>query len=73
MNAEELKEKCRYIRRLIIEEIGTLGVGHVGGSLSAVEALVALYYVHMNIDPDDPKKVRKGRYGKLPCLPPIHN
>lgn len=62
MNAEELKEKCRYIRRLIIEEIGTLGVGHVGGSLSAVEALVALYYVHMNIDPDDPKKEKRDRF-----------
>lgn len=62
MNAEELKEKCRYIRRLIIEEIGTLGVGHVGGSLSAVEALVALYYVHMNIDQDDPKKEKRDRF-----------
>lgn len=29
-----LQDKCRHIRRLIINEIGKLGVGHVGGCLS---------------------------------------
>lgn len=58
----ELEMKCRHIRRLIIEEIGTLGVGHLGGSLSAVEALVALYYIHMNIDPSNPQKEGRDRF-----------
>lgn len=53
------KNKCIDVRKNILTEIGTLGVGHIGGSLSIVETLVMLYYKHMNIDPADPKK--KGR------------
>ena len=52
----DFNSKCIEIRRNILTEIGTLGVGHIGGSLSIVETLVMLYYKHMNIDPADPKK-----------------
>lgn len=62
MDTRKLKEKCRSIRRLIIEEIGELGVGHVGGSLSIVETLVALYYVHMNVDPSKPTQEGRDRF-----------
>lgn len=47
----DYKLKCNMVRRDIVTCIGTLGVGHIGGSLSIVEALVALYYKHMNVDP----------------------
>jgi transketolase len=57
-----LEEKCRHIRRLIINEIGKLGVGHVGGSLSIVEALVVLYYKVMNIDPENPQLEGRDRF-----------
>lgn len=56
-----LKEKCIEIRKSILTEIGTLGVGHLGGSLSIVELLVTLYNNHMNIDPKDPKKEGRDR------------
>ncbi|GHT84769.1 transketolase [Bacteroidia bacterium] len=59
---QELQDKCRHIRYLIIEEIGKLGVGHLGGSMSAVEALVILYYKHMNIDPQNPKLEGRDRF-----------
>lgn len=59
---EFLSEKSRYIRKLIIEEIGKLGVGHIGGSLSIVEALVVLYYKVMNIDPKNPKMPERDRF-----------
>ncbi len=52
---EMLESKSKEIRKLIIHEIATLGVGHVGGCLSAVEAMVCLYYRAMNIDPKNPK------------------
>ena len=39
-----LNDKADDIRKLIIEMIGRLGVGHVGGSLSIVELLTVLYY-----------------------------
>lgn len=57
-----LNDKSRHIRRLIIDEIGKLGVGHVGGSLSVVETLVVLYYKEMNIDPTNPKMEGRDRF-----------
>lgn len=58
----DLQNKSRHIRRLIIDEIGKLGVGHVGGSLSVVEALVVLYYKEMNINPTNPKMEGRDRF-----------
>ena len=65
MDAAEKKAldaKCREIRYLIVDTIGTVGTGHVGGSLSVVEALVTLYYKHMNIDPKNPKMQGRDRF-----------
>lgn len=53
--------KCNEIRKSILTEIGTLGVGHIGGSLSMVELLTVLYYKHMNVDPTNPKKEGRDR------------
>lgn len=57
----DLSLKCNDIRKNILTEIGTLGVGHIGGSLSIVELLVTLYYKHMNIDPGNPQKEGRDR------------
>lgn len=56
-----LDNKCKEIRKLILKEIGTLGVGHIGGSLSMVELLVVLYEKHMKIDPKNPKMEGRDR------------
>ncbi len=55
------KIKCNEIRKNILTQIGTLGVGHIGGSLSIVELLAVLYNKHMNIDPENPKKEGRDR------------
>jgi len=52
---KELEKKANEIRCLTIEMIGKLGVGHVGGSLSIIEALTTLYQNHMRVDPGNPK------------------
>jgi transketolase len=52
----ELKEIAREIRRLTIDEIGFLGVGHIGGAMSVVELLALLYEEHLRIDPAEPRK-----------------
>lgn len=57
-----LQEKAREIRRLTVKMIGNLGVGHIGGSASIIDALVVLYYKVMNIDPKDPKKESRDRF-----------
>lgn len=59
---QELGGKCREIRYSLMDMIGHLGVGHVGGSLSIVEALVTVYYKHMRIDPQNPKKEGRDRF-----------
>ena len=57
-----LNQKCKRVRYLTIDEIGELGVGHAGGSMSMVEALVVLYYKQMNIDPKNPKMEGRDRF-----------
>lgn len=56
-----LELKCTEVRENILTEIGELGVGHLGGSLSMVELLVTLYYKHMNVDPKNPQKAGRDR------------
>jgi len=56
-----LKEKARHIRKLTIDAIGFLGVGHIGGAMSVVDILTLLYYKHMNIDPAQPHKKDRDR------------
>ena len=50
-----LKSKALEIRKLTIEEIGTLGTGHIGGAMSIVELLALLYFHRMHIDPQQPR------------------
>lgn len=57
----ELKNMCAKVRENTIRTIGTLGVGHIGGSLSIVDLLVVLYEKHMRVDPADPKKEGRDR------------
>ena len=53
---DRLNAKATEIRKLTLDSIGYLGVGHVGGSMSVVEVLTVLYYRHMDVDPEDPRK-----------------
>lgn len=50
-----LKQICKNVRKDLIEEIYRGGSGHPGGSLSAVEILVCLYFQVMKIDPKNPE------------------
>src|SRR5437016_3786872 len=59
---EELQAIARRVRRNIIEMIGAAGSGHPGGSLSAVEILVELYFDFMRIDPHNPKWPERDRF-----------
>ncbi len=58
----ELEDTCRRIRGHIVREIAGIGVGHIGGSMSIVETLVALYYAVMNIDPQNPQMAGRDRF-----------
>lgn len=57
----DLQHQANVIRKLTLEEIGKLGVGHVGGSLSICEVLSALYFRLMKIDPQNPRWPERDR------------
>jgi len=52
---QELQAIAKQIRREIVEMITHAKSGHPGGSLSAVEILVTLFFDVMRHDPENPK------------------
>jgi transketolase len=58
----ELQDISKRIRRDIVTMITAAKSGHPGGSLSAVELVVELYFNHMRIDPARPKWVDRDRF-----------
>lgn len=61
-SAAELKEIAKKIRRHIITMTGRAGSGHPGGSLSAVEAVITLYFKMMQHKPQDPRWPERDRF-----------
>lgn len=59
---EELQVIAKRIRREIVEMTGAAKSGHPGGSLSAVEIVVELFFNHMKIDPRNPKWPDRDRF-----------
>ncbi|MEX2260423.1 MAG: transketolase [Bryobacteraceae bacterium] len=59
---EELQSIALRVRRNIIEMIGAAKSGHPGGSLSAVEILVTLYFDIMRHDPANPQWPERDRF-----------
>ena len=57
-----LEIKAVKIRKHIIEMLYRAKSGHPGGSLSAVDALVALYFVIMNHNPKKPHDPNRDRF-----------
>jgi transketolase len=57
-----LKETALNTRKLILESLAEAGSGHPGGSLSAVELLVTLFFHVMHYDPKDPKWPDRDRF-----------
>jgi len=57
-----LQETARRVRRHIVQMIGKAGSGHPGGSLSAVEVLVALYFQVMRHRPQEPRWPDRDRF-----------
>ena len=58
----DLKQVAKDIRCGIVECIGSLGVGHIGGCLSVADLLAVLYFQEMNIDPKNPAMPGRDRF-----------
>ena len=57
-----LEQQAKTIRKLTLDAIGTLGVGHIGGSLSIADILAVLYFDQMKIDPANPGLPTRDRF-----------
>ncbi len=65
MNIEEIKElrlRANEIRRLSIDMIYGAQSGHPGGSLSAADILITLYFKIMKVDPANPQWPDRDRF-----------
>lgn len=49
-------------RLLIVQPLARVGVGHLGGCLSCVDILAALYFGVMNVDPENPRLPERDRF-----------
>jgi transketolase len=62
MNIIDLEIMAVKIRKHIIEMLYRAESGHPGGSLSAVDMIVALYFSHMNHNPKNPYDPDRDRF-----------
>jgi transketolase len=71
---QALRAKALEVRKSILTMIHTANSGHPGGSLGAVEIVVALYYHLMRHDPRNPKWAQRDRFilSKGHCAPVIY-
>ncbi|MCI8421560.1 MAG: transketolase [Clostridia bacterium] len=58
---EYLQSKALDVRKITVEMIGRLGVGHIGGALSIVDLLAVLYYDIAKVNPKNPKDPDRDR------------
>lgn len=58
----ELKLKSEEIRKRLMEVVYNAKAGHIGGDLSSLNVLTALYLRIMNVDPKNPKMDNRDRF-----------
>jgi transketolase len=62
MTPIELREIAKVVRRDVLTMLLEAGSGHPGGSLSAVDVMVALYWSVMSVSPDRPALESRDRF-----------
>lgn len=58
MDVQELRRMANRIRQRDLEAVFEAGAGHIGGELSVIDILTALYFHTMQVTPGDPKRDR---------------
>lgn len=62
MNKLELMKVANEVRKGVVTAVFHAKSGHPGGSLSATDIYTYLFFVEMNIDPKNPKKLDRDRF-----------
>ena len=70
----QLKQKAKELRKEIITMIYNAQSGHPGGSLSAIDMLIGLYYYKLKVEPKNPMWQDRDRFvlSKGHCSPAIY-
>ncbi|MDR2936103.1 MAG: transketolase, partial [Rikenellaceae bacterium] len=61
-NIKELKIKTEEARKRVVEIIFRAQGGHIGGSMSSLNMVSALYFHTLNVDPQHPKMPDRDRF-----------
>ena len=59
---KQLEVMAYRARLLALDAVHTASSGHIGGSLSVIDALTTLYFNEMNVDPADSKNPDRDRF-----------
>ncbi|MCI2105175.1 MAG: transketolase [Intestinimonas sp.] len=72
--AHALAVTAAKARLLAMEMVHTAASGHIGGSLSSMDMLTALYFDVMNVDPENPRDPDRDRFvlSKGHCTPALY-
>ena len=62
MNELQLKKTANEVRKGIVASVHSAKAGHPGGSLSCADILTYLYFVEMNVDPQNPQDENRDRF-----------
>lgn len=62
MNANQLTLQAESNRKRLVEIVYNGGAGHIGGDLSCLNMMTALYFEVMNVDPQDPNMENRDRF-----------
>ena len=73
-NSKQLAILAAKARLLGLDAVHTAASGHIGGSLSAIDAITTLYFGVMNVDPDHPQDPDRDRFvlSKGHCTPALY-
>jgi len=62
MHVNDLERVARQIRHRDLQAVFEAGAGHIGGEMSAIDILTALYFNVLRIWPDQPKHPERDRF-----------
>lgn len=62
MQIQKLRLQSEINRRRLLEIVYKSKAGHIGGDLSCLNILTALYFEIMNVDPEHPEKTDRDRF-----------
>lgn len=62
MDTKSLAKQAEVNRRRLLDVIFAAGAGHIGGDLSCLNVMTALYFHVLNVDPANPKSPDRDRF-----------